>query len=704
MLEITFSYLAPADLRSLLESKAQQKDPRDSYPPELQAFALTLQFYSDAKAYSYVVNTFDLPFPPLAVIRSWYAGAGGEPGFSQEVFSALRFQVNEARSRQKEVICALLINEMSLCKEIEWDGMKYRGFVDIGTGIDNESTPVATKALVFMVVSLTSSWKVPCGYFLIRGLSGEERANLVADCLRKLHDVGVTVVSLSCDGPSCHFDMAAKLGAELELPDPATWFPHPSDVSKKVFLIPDLCHMSRLLGVALAMEGTLLNGDGKLIKWTYIEELHKLQEKEGLSAGCKLPATPNPQGWNQKLHRNLVSEMISARIADSLEFCCVVLKLPQFQGCEATVQFIRRFDALFDLLNSRNPLAKNFKAPMRLANEALWRPFLYKAQNYIFQLKSQAGTPMHQSRLSMPFIGFLAVTKAALALYDSLVAPKTPPLKNLLMYKFSQDNLELFFSAVRIQSFWNNYNPSAGEFVAAYKRLLQLHDTRRPAENCREHDAAAILYVIRDSYVIHEGSVDTLDMSRSRRFNLEEMPPVHSEQDIAEIPDIVSFSSYAGRAIAFLADHVVKMVLKRTKCRDCLSALTTDAPDNSSQKCLPPKDWIGVSDGVIIVCQAAETHFKRFLYTTRGSDLPQAPIIVSTIGSVVLCDVGEKTIFPTLLEHMFDSTPDSNHVFRLIKTVAECYIRIRMYHRCKFLYLLGIAGVGPQKNLKISII
>ncbi|RXM93886.1 hypothetical protein EOD39_18604 [Acipenser ruthenus] len=65
MLEITFSYLAPADLRSLLESKAQQKDPRDSYPPELQAFAL------------------DLPFPPLAVIRSWYAGAGGEPGFSQ---------------------------------------------------------------------------------------------------------------------------------------------------------------------------------------------------------------------------------------------------------------------------------------------------------------------------------------------------------------------------------------------------------------------------------------------------------------------------------------------------------------------------------------------------------------------------------------------------------------------------------------------
>ena len=37
-------------------------------------------------------------------------------------------------------------------------------------------------------------------------------------------------------------------------------------------------------------------------------------------------------------------------------YCSDVLKLPQFQGCAATVKFIWLFDRLFDILNPRNPI------------------------------------------------------------------------------------------------------------------------------------------------------------------------------------------------------------------------------------------------------------------------------------------------------------------------------------------------------------
>lgn len=44
---------------------------------------------------------------------------------------------------------------------------------------------------------------------------------------------------------------------------------------------------------------------------------------------------------------------------------CAILKkrflLQKFIGCEATIQFIRVFDKLFDLFNSRNPYGKGFK-------------------------------------------------------------------------------------------------------------------------------------------------------------------------------------------------------------------------------------------------------------------------------------------------------------------------------------------------------
>ena len=53
------------------------------------------------------------------------------------------------------------------------------------------------KPLFSKVVALNSNWKIPVGYFLIAGLSGTERANLVKQSLMKLHDVGVRVVSLT---------------------------------------------------------------------------------------------------------------------------------------------------------------------------------------------------------------------------------------------------------------------------------------------------------------------------------------------------------------------------------------------------------------------------------------------------------------------------------------------------------------------------
>ena len=90
---------------------------------------------------------------------------------------------------------------------LKTDGNEMIGYVDLGTDIVDDTAPLATEALVFMVVCMNGSWKVPVAYFLIKGLSGSERANLVHQCISKLNNVGVTVVSLTCDGPSCHFLM-----------------------------------------------------------------------------------------------------------------------------------------------------------------------------------------------------------------------------------------------------------------------------------------------------------------------------------------------------------------------------------------------------------------------------------------------------------------------------------------------------------------
>lgn len=62
-----------------------------------------------------------------------------------------------------------------------------------------------------MVVAVNGSWKIPVAYFLLDGLSGQERANIVTQCLYKLHDIGVRIVSLTCDGPSCLLEPISQL-------------------------------------------------------------------------------------------------------------------------------------------------------------------------------------------------------------------------------------------------------------------------------------------------------------------------------------------------------------------------------------------------------------------------------------------------------------------------------------------------------------
>ena len=179
-----------------------------------------------------------------------------------------------------------------------------------------------------------------------------------------LSGVGIEVISFTCDGPSCHFSMLSALGASLDPSQMTTWFPHPDDENKKIYILLDVCHMLKLVRNTLGEKGILINNDDEKVLWAYIVELQRLQETEGLRLGNKLKKA-HIQWKQQKMKVNLAAQSLSSSVADAIEYCWSELKLPQFQGCEATVTFLRIFDHLFDILNSRNPLGKGYKAPLK---------------------------------------------------------------------------------------------------------------------------------------------------------------------------------------------------------------------------------------------------------------------------------------------------------------------------------------------------
>lgn len=118
----------------MLKTKEDVKLTKEKYDPVLKSFALTLQSYY-TKAYNYVRDTLNLSLPHLSTLRKWYGGINGSPRFTKDAFLSLEKKAESAKKEGLEVLCALMMDEMSIKKSVEWTGEKMVGCVDIGNGI-----------------------------------------------------------------------------------------------------------------------------------------------------------------------------------------------------------------------------------------------------------------------------------------------------------------------------------------------------------------------------------------------------------------------------------------------------------------------------------------------------------------------------------------------------------------------------------------
>lgn len=103
-----------------------------------------------------------------------------------------------------------------------------------------------TQRSAFVVVCHTFAFKVPVGYFLIDGLGGTERGNLVLQVLTKFHSVGVNIVSLTFDGATPNVSVVKNFSCNLDPDNVKLYFNHPAS-GKPVCVSLDSCHMFKLV-------------------------------------------------------------------------------------------------------------------------------------------------------------------------------------------------------------------------------------------------------------------------------------------------------------------------------------------------------------------------------------------------------------------------------------------------------------------------
>ena len=337
-------------------------------------------------------------------------------------------QENVKATPEKYSRVCLMIDAMAIKKHITYDAASKEsiGFVNLGCGT-TENADVASEALVLMVVGLMGHWKAPISYFFTRTLTQDVQKSLVEAALVALEEIGITVVAMTMDGHATNLGMARLFGCDLRRPDSLrTWFQHPSASSEqRVYVLIDACHVLKIARNMLEAYYTLLSPHGA-IQWCHLVKLHQTQQRDGLHLANKLSAR-HVEFKKQIMKVSIAAQTFSSSVAKAMQF----LKEDEceaFSDASGTIEFIQVslyaqcilrifccnsseffqiIDHLFDIMNSRSPIAKGSKAPLRKGNWSSTKDFLIAAKKFLLTLKRTDGTPLSQTRRSVTLMGLV---------------------------------------------------------------------------------------------------------------------------------------------------------------------------------------------------------------------------------------------------------------------------------------------------------
>lgn len=651
-----------------------------SYTPKFRLFAFTLFFYSP-RAYNYLRGVFGEHLPAPCTIRSWYSSIDGSPGVSNDALEALKSKANTANSNGETILGCLIWDEIYLHRSYQWDDNQHQmiGQLNIENSNSNESDAkktIAEEALVYMISGVNNKFKIPVAYFLTRKMKSKEKAAITKEVLLAVSKTGVKVIAMTFDGLKMNFTVCKHLGANFELDIPFIINPHSCD---KVFLFSDASHMEKLGRNRLAKLEVLYNEKNEKIEWRYFESLVDFQEKWNCQLGNRL-TRKHMQWFRKKMNVRMAVETLSLSVANAMEFLRD-LGYPEFQGCDATVEYIKYMNNVFDVMNSKGSNKRGFKRPLSRETKDEYFSYFDVAIKYLSGLRIEPnGKSILETDSKTAYFGFIQNLKNMKNVYYEYI--ETNVIEELNTYRLSQDHLEIFFARIRSMHGWND-NPTVEQFAAAYRRLLVHNDvTASNYANCEENYEGILTVSSRRPKLVKCGLEDIV-IAESNNFGDDD----NFEDDMYLIDTLARAESStqdmfknmnSDRAIqlhvvVYLSSFVEREVIEPkgrrliVKCVNCIRALSENElihDDFLERKC-QTEDLIIPCASTVAICAAAELQLLK-----EGYDIKNYKQTLNTILSAIDLNI----IFPsTDFEH-----EDKDHKILFVLTIIKIYLRKKM--------------------------
>lgn len=659
-----FGYEGPNKL--FLQCEIFQSESSTHY---IMKFVANLQFYWP-HVYDYLVKKYQNCFS-IQSIALWYRSIDAEPGFTKECLHVLKDAANTAMLNNETVYVNIVFYEMTIQVQLDQTTKKVYGFVDMGDIADGKIK--ASRIILIMIVCLNRNWKIPLGYFPVAVLTGEQKKQILNMVFKLVNDCDVEIVGVTIDEKLTNLDALNILGCNLDSNKnlKTTFNINVEGTTKPALMFLDPIHMIKLVRNAFIYFNIITDDQNKAIKWEYLSILNNLVQTEDISKFQNILSSVHINFIHIKQKIALATQHFSNFIADALEFCLIELELSEFEGCEATIRFIRIVNKIIDILTSRNLNNLNASTAICESNANIVFKFAQEAILYLSKLKTSNELIIESDHHKTGFIGLVAGLQNMKLLYEKFI--KTKRLKYLSMYKLNQDHAELFHYSIR-NGLRLNRNPTVFQFKTIYKKLIKHCQTTRtgicdkfPLEEISilNIDYKNSENLINDSCMRARvlGSQPECNKSTNQKFNL---PKIILDCDHLFGPLIPN--EYKMYALKHIACAITKYMIENIKCIDCFSTIE-DSPDNSSSFSNKKNDFNYLSMGIFKLCCITEKYLK--VTVSENSEI----LFLRNKRSTIRIRVQREIIdIPPFLS----STCCRLHYYLLTKAIIEKYLSVRI--------------------------
>lgn len=650
----------------------------EKYPENVRKFCLTLHYHSP-RAYQFVRETFNRNLPHYATIRKWYSNSNINAKanvINEQCLNILKIRAAEMEKNGKKLYCAISFDEIHIKKHIQWSNTEKRltGYVaaendSVESPEVNKKLDVANQALVFIVSGINDSFELPIAHYFTKSMDANAKKRLLEQIIEKIMDCGAVVKSLACDGFSANLTMFKLFGAELKIFSD-NFKTYITVRGVRIYIFLDSCHMLKLVRNKIATKQTLYDGDGNEVCWQYLVDLVRMKDR---GFGFTHKMNRKHINWEQrKMKVDVAAQTLSESTASSIEY---LLKkgVTEFAGAEATIQFIRTFNNLFDVFNSKNEESDNlFKNAISAKNSAQIFTLFDEATKYIkgLQFKNENGRMIKVccSKISTGFNGFIINMASLKLMYEEMVESEGV-CDSIRTYYLQQDPVEILFGKVRYLN-RTNTNPTEQQFSGTLRKLLAYNTVMYSKfANCNlDENASVNQFYSNILSVTSTRSTMTFNISDSIEVDEEEIERLYNKLDeitANEQPMNETDENLNDSAIAIAAKFIEQRI-KMSKKFDCL--LCRPIFDENEQKV----DDVFVGAGVdgmpcsstFEICKQTD----RFLKLELLKDSANFNVIYHEIMAILNFDS---------LYQDTDFSEHGDHKVFLIRYVVNEYIRIK---------------------------